>query len=129
VNDVVRAAGGVVCDQEGRVAIVYRPKYEDWTFPKGKLEPGESEEEAAVREVHEETGLEVELGRELGYVEYTDPKGRPKTVHYWVMDVNGGAFTPNKEVSELRWLPLEEAPALLSYDRDREILGRLMPAA
>jgi 8-oxo-dGTP diphosphatase len=129
VNEVVRAAGGVVSDQEGRVAIVYRPKYEDWTFPKGKLEPGESEEEAAVREVHEETGLEVELGRELGYVEYTDPKGRPKTVHYWVMSVNGGEFTPNREVSELRWLPLEEAPALLSYDRDREILGRLMPAA
>jgi 8-oxo-dGTP pyrophosphatase MutT (NUDIX family) len=129
VNEVVRAAGGVVCDQEGRVAIVYRPKYEDWTFPKGKLEPGESEEEAAVREVHEETGLEVELGRELGYVEYTDPKGRPKTVHYWVMSVNGGEFTPNREVSELRWLPLEEAPALLSYDRDREILDRLTPPA
>jgi 8-oxo-dGTP diphosphatase len=129
VTDVVRAAGGVVCDEDGRVAIVYRPKYDDWTFPKGKLEPDESEEEAALREVHEETGLEVDLGRELGYVEYTDPKGRPKTVRYWVMNVNGGEFTPNREVSELRWLPLEEAPALLSYDRDREILGRLTPAA
>jgi len=129
VTDIVRAAGGVVCDEEGRVAIVYRPKYDDWTFPKGKLEPGESEEEAALREVHEETGLDVDLGRELGYVEYTDPKGRPKTVHYWVMNVNGGEFTPNREVSELRWLPLEEAPAQLSYDRDREILGRLTPAA
>jgi 8-oxo-dGTP pyrophosphatase MutT (NUDIX family) len=129
VTDIVRAAGGVVCDEDGRVAIVYRPKYDDWTFPKGKLEPGESEEEAALREVHEETGLDVDLGRELGYVEYTDPKGRPKTVHYWVMNVNGGEFTPNREVSELRWLPLEEAPAQLSYDRDREILGRLTPAA
>jgi 8-oxo-dGTP diphosphatase len=129
VTDVVRAAGGVVCDEDGRVAIVYRPKYDDWTFPKGKLEPGESEEEAALREVHEETGLHVDLGRELGYVEYTDPKGRPKTVRYWVMNVNAGEFTPNREVSELRWLPLEEAPALLSYDRDREILGRLTPAA
>jgi 8-oxo-dGTP diphosphatase len=129
VSDVVRAAGGVICDADGRVAIVYRPKYDDWTFPKGKLEPGESEEEAALREVHEETGLEVDLGRELGFVEYTDPKGRPKTVHYWVMSLNGGEFTPNREVSELRWLPLEEAPAQLSYDRDREILGRITPAA
>ena len=129
MTDIVRAAGGVVCDEDGRVAIVYRPKYDDWTFPKGKLEPGESEEEAALREVHEETGLDVDLGRELGYVEYTDPKGRPKTVRYWVMNVNGGEFTANREVSELRWLPLEEAPALLSYDRDREILGRLTPAA
>ena len=129
MNDIVRAAGGVVCDGDGRVAIVYRPKYDDWTFPKGKLEPGESEEDAAIREVHEETGLEVELGRELGFVEYTDPKGRPKTVRYWVMDVQGGEFTPNREVTELRWLPLEEAPALLSYDRDRKILGRLTPPA
>jgi 8-oxo-dGTP diphosphatase len=129
VTDIVRAAGGVICDDDGRVAIVYRPKYGDWTFPKGKLEPGESEEDAALREVYEETGLVVDLGRELGFVEYTDPKGRPKTVHYWVMSVNGGDFTPNKEVTELRWLPLEEAPALLSYDRDREILGRLRPAA
>jgi 8-oxo-dGTP pyrophosphatase MutT (NUDIX family) len=125
VNDTVRAAGGVICDDQGRVALVYRPKYEDWTFPKGKLEPGESEEEAALREVREETGLDVELGRELGYVEYTDPHGRPKTVHYWEMGVNGGEFTPNREVSDLRWLPFDEAPEQLSYDRDREILGRV----
>jgi 8-oxo-dGTP diphosphatase len=125
----VRAAGGVVRDDDGRVAVVYRPKYDDWTFPKGKLEPGETEEQAALREVHEETGLDVELGRELGFVSYTDPRGRPKTVHYWLMGVRGGEFTPNREVSELRWLPLEEAPALLSYDRDREILARLTPPA
>jgi 8-oxo-dGTP diphosphatase len=125
MSDTVRAAGGVVCDEDGRVAVVYRPKYEDWTFPKGKLEPGETEEQAAVREVHEETGLEVELVRELGFVSYTDPKGRPKTVHYWVMSLNGGEFTPNREVSELRWLELSEAPQLLSYDRDREILDRV----
>jgi 8-oxo-dGTP pyrophosphatase MutT (NUDIX family) len=125
----VRAAGGVVCDGDGRVAVVYRPKYDDWTFPKGKLEPGETERQAALREVHEETGLEVELGRELGFVSYRDPKDRPKTVHYWQMHHVGGEFTPNREVSELRWLPLEEAPALLSYDRDREILGRITPPA
>jgi 8-oxo-dGTP diphosphatase len=125
VSDTVRAAGGVILDDQGRVAVVYRPKYDDWTFPKGKLERGESEEEAAVREVHEETGLDVELGRELGCVEYTDPRGRPKTVHYWLMTPNGGEFTPNREVSELRWLPPDEAPELLSYDRDREILARV----
>jgi 8-oxo-dGTP diphosphatase len=127
VTDTVRAAGGVVCDEDGRVALVYRPKYDDWSFPKGKLEKGETEEEAAVREVHEETGLDVELGRELGLVSYTDPKGRPKTVHYWLMRAKGGEFTPNSEVTELRWLPLAEAPQLLSYDRDREILGRIIP--
>jgi 8-oxo-dGTP diphosphatase len=126
VTDIVRAAGGVVCDEDGRVAIVYRPKYQDWTFPKGKLEPGETEEHAALREVHEETGLDVELGRELGFVQYTDPKGRPKTVHYWVMSMNGGEFEPNREVSELRWLPFGEARELLSYDRDREILERVI---
>jgi 8-oxo-dGTP diphosphatase len=126
MTDTVRAAGGVVCDDDGRVALVYRPKYEDWTFPKGKLEKGETEEEAAVREVYEETGLDVELGRELGFVSYTDPKGRPKTVHYWLMRVSGGEFTPNREVTELRWLSLEAAPELLSYDRDREILGRII---
>ena len=112
--------------RDGSVALIYRPKYDDWTLPKGKLEPGESEEEAALREVHEETGLDVELGRELGYAEYTDPKGRPKTVHYWVMSLNGGEFQPNREVSELRWLPFDEARELLSYDRDREILERII---
>ena len=126
MNDLVRAAGGVVCDDDGRVALVYRPKYDDWTFPKGKLEKGETEEQAAVREVYEETGLHVELGRELGFVSYMDPKGRPKTVHYWLMGVTGGEFTPNREVTELRWLGLDEAPQLLSYDRDREILGRII---
>ena len=127
MTDTVRAAGGVVCDEDGRVALVYRPKYDDWSFPKGKLEKGETEEEAAVREVHEETGLDVELGRELGFVSYTDPKGRPKTVRYWLMRAKAGEFTPNSEVTELRWLPLAEAPQLLSYDRDREILGRIIP--
>jgi 8-oxo-dGTP pyrophosphatase MutT (NUDIX family) len=121
----VRAAGGVVTADDGRLAVVYRPKYDDWTFPKGKLEPGENEEQAALREVHEETGLDVELGRELGFVSYRDPKDRPKTVHYWQMHHRGGEFTPNSEVSELRWLAPGEAAELLSYERDREILGRV----
>ena len=125
MNDVVLAAGGVVLDDEGRVALVYRPKYDDWSFPKGKLEPGETEEQAALREVREETGIEAELGRELGVVSYRDPKDRPKTVRYWEMRRRGGDFTPNREVTELRWLPPEEAEAELSYERDREILRRL----
>jgi 8-oxo-dGTP diphosphatase len=125
VNDVVRAAGGVVLNEAGELAVVYRPKYDDWTLPKGKLEPGESWEQAALREVEEETGLVCELRDELGSVSYTDRHGRPKTVRYWRMVVRVGEFQPNREVSELRWLPPAEAASQLSFDRDREILTRL----
>jgi 8-oxo-dGTP diphosphatase len=125
VTDRVRAAGGVVLNGDGEIAVVYRPKYEDWTLPKGKLEPGESWEDAAVREVREETGFLCELGDELGSVEYTDRHGRPKTVRYWRMEVREGEFEPNDEVSELRWLAPDEAASQLSFDRDREILARL----
>jgi 8-oxo-dGTP diphosphatase len=123
--NTVRAAGGVLVAEDGRVAVVYRPKYEDWTFPKGKLEPGETEEQAALREVEEETGLTCELGEELGFVSYRDPKDRPKTVRYWRMTVKSGEFTPNDEVSELRWLEPAEAAGQLSYERDRKILARV----
>ena len=125
MNDQVQAAGGVVLNGDGEVAVVFRPKYDDWTLPKGKLEPGETEEEAAVREVEEETGYTGELGDELGTVSYTDRHGRPKIVHYWRMNVTGGEFQPNREVSELRWLSPDEAARQLSFDRDREILARL----
>src|SRR5436190_18320667 len=109
MTDEVRAAGCVLVNDAGEIAVIYRPKYDDWTLPKGKLEPGETEEEAAVREVEEETGFVGELDDELGSVSYTDRHGRPKTVHYWRMNVTGGEFSLNREVSELRWLPLHEA--------------------
>jgi 8-oxo-dGTP pyrophosphatase MutT (NUDIX family) len=125
MNDEVRAAGAVLENDAGEIALIYRPKYDDWTLPKGKLEPGETEEQAAVREVEEETGYTGELGDELGTVSYTDRHGRPKTVHYWRMNVTGGEFQPNREVSELRWLPRDQAAGQLSFDRDREILARL----
>jgi len=125
VNDVVRAAGGVLLNEAGELAVVYRPKYDDWTLPKGKLEPGESWEQAALREVEEETGLVCELRDELGSVSYTDRHGRLKTVRYWRMEVREGELQPNREVSELRWLPPAEAASQLSFDRDREILARL----
>jgi len=125
----VRAAGGVVrrSGHGGRleVALVHRPKYSDWSLPKGKLEEGESHEEAALREVEEETGLVCRLERELDAVSYTDPKGRPKTVRYWVMAVVEGEFRENREVDELRWLPREEAAAMLTHDRDRATVEAL----
>jgi 8-oxo-dGTP diphosphatase len=116
----VRAAGGVV-RREGRIAVVHRPRYDDWSLPKGKLDPGETWEEAALREVREETGLECELGEELSSTSYHDRKGRSKLVRYWLMDVVGGAFEPNDEVDELRWLTPAEAAALLTYPRDAEL--------
>jgi 8-oxo-dGTP diphosphatase len=117
----VRAAGGVVM-RDGLVALVHRPKYDDWSLPKGKLTPGEDWEAAAVREVREETGIRAALRERLDDVEYVDPKGRPKTVRYWRMDALDGEFAPNDEVDELRWLSPEDAVARLSYDRDRELV-------
>jgi 8-oxo-dGTP diphosphatase len=116
----VRAAGGVV-RRDGRIAVVHRPRYDDWSLPKGKLDPGESWEEAALREVREETGLECELGPELSSASYRDRKGRSKLVRYWLMEPVGGEFTPNDEVDELRWLTPAEAAALLTYPRDAEL--------
>jgi 8-oxo-dGTP diphosphatase len=117
----VGAAGGVVLDGDDRVLAVHRPRYDDWSLPKGKLDPGETWEEAALREVREETGLECDLGEELSSTRYHDRKGRSKLVRYWLMDPVGGEFAPNDEVDELRWLTPAEAVALLTYPRDKEL--------
>ncbi len=125
-TEIVQAAGGLLVRRRNsllEIAVVHRPVHQDWSFPKGKLEEGETFEEAALREVLEETGMECRLLRFVGHTEYVDRKGRPKAVAYWVMDVLGGSFRPNQEVDELRWLSLEEASSILSYPRDRELVA------
>jgi 8-oxo-dGTP diphosphatase len=117
----VLAAGGVVV-RDDKIAVVHRPKYDDWSLPKGKLDPGEGFEAAALREVEEETGLRCSLGRELPSTEYRDAKGRQKLVRYWEMTPLGGEFAPSEEVDELRWLDPAGAAELLSYDHDRDLL-------
>jgi 8-oxo-dGTP diphosphatase len=121
-SDEIQAAGGMVVDEHGRVAVVHRPNYDDWTLPKGKLDAGETFEQAALREVWEETGLRCTLVRELPSTEYT-VRDRPKIVRYWLMSVDEDpGFKPNSEVDELRWLSPADAAALLTYDRDKEVL-------
>jgi 8-oxo-dGTP diphosphatase len=120
----VLAAGGLVL-RDGRVAVVHRPRYDDWSLPKGKLDRGEDFEEAALREVWEETGLRCRIDSTLGDTSYTDRKDRAKLVRYYRMTPEGGEFEPNDEVDELRWLPPAEAEDLLTYDFDKELVGKV----
>jgi len=123
---LVEAAGGVVWRRspagEVEVLLVHRPRYDDWTVPKGKLHAGEDHATAALREVEEETGLRCALGEQLSETAYVDRKGRPKRVRYWAMTPAGGAFTPTDEVDEVCWLPVDAAAARLTYLRDRAVL-------
>jgi 8-oxo-dGTP diphosphatase len=105
------------------VALVHRPRYDDWSLPKGKLEPGESVPGAAVREVAEETGHRARLGVRLGEVSYQVPDGA-KVVHYWAAEALDGRFVPSAEVDQLRWLSPEAAAEALSYRRDLDVLSR-----
>lgn len=127
---LVRAAGGMVwrtaSSGEVEMVVVHRPKYDDWTFPKGKNEPGEDDEACAMREVEEETGFRCTLGPELTSTSYVDRKGRPKEVRYWVMTIEDGEFAPTDEVDELRWVTENQARWLLSYDRDRDVLDAFL---
>lgn len=107
------------------VLLVHRPKYEDWTLPKGKCEEGEDDLACALREVEEETGCVCEAGEELASTSYRDSKGRAKTVRYWAMEPRYDAFAPHDEVDETRWVPLREAGKALSYARDRAVLESL----
>ena len=121
----VRAAGGVLwrsVDGELLVAVVHRPLYGDWTFPKGKLDPGETDEQAAWREVLEETSFVCDLEEELPSVHYLDHKGRTKQVRYWKMAVRSGEFAINDEVDELVWVSLTDAGTLLTYEHDGDVL-------
>jgi len=134
VQGVVQAAGGAVTrnarDGTLEVLVVHRPRYDDWSLPKGKLEPGESFEEAARREIEEETGVQVELGAALPTTDYVDRHGRPKVVHYWRMTpVGETAWQPNDEVDETRWITVAEAGTLLSYEHDRRLVAAVGDSA
>jgi len=127
MKKVIRAAGGVVHRGDGgdfAVVVIHRPRYDDWTLPKGKLDPGETDEEGARREVEEETGFRCTIDAEAGTTRYHDRHGRPKVVTYFFMTPIDGAFRPNNEVDELRWLAPTEAIALLSHSYDRDLVGK-----
>jgi 8-oxo-dGTP diphosphatase len=128
-DDTVQAAGGIVLRRAGHrrveVAVVHRPLRQDWTLPKGKLEPGESWEDCALREVLEETGFRCELRNFVGYTEYRDRRGRAKVVGYWLMEPIDGEFVPGDEVDILQWLEMGVAVRALTYERDRELLASL----
>ena len=124
----VKAAGGVVWRRGAggvEVAVVHRPHRSDWSLPKGKLDPGETWEEAALREVREEIGLRCRLGRELSPTSYLDQKGRRKVVRYWLMEPEEGEFEPNREVDELRWLIPSAAAEQLTYPHDKALVREL----
>ena len=127
--DLIVAAGAVVVRKGPEVLLVHRPKYDDWSFPKGKLDPGEHVTTAAVREVAEETGLDVRLGPPLSTQAYQVRNGwvRPKLVHYWVArvvhDDDVSTYRPNAEIDAVAWVPLDKAAEMLTYERDRETLA------
>jgi 8-oxo-dGTP pyrophosphatase MutT (NUDIX family) len=125
--DVIRAAGGVI-ERSGRVVLVHRPKYDDWSFPKGKLDEGETFEQAALREVEEETGLTCELLDYLTDIEYGVESGARKIVRFWRMSVLGGDIgdhIPDREIDRVEWVRFAVACDRLTYPIDKDLLGRV----
>ena len=114
----------MVRDRDGvhEIVVVHRPRYDDWTLPKGKAEGRESDEECALREVEEETGLVCELVEELEGLSYDDALGRPKVVRYWLMRPVAGTLRPSREIDDACWLPVDRAVAKLTYERDISVL-------
>jgi 8-oxo-dGTP diphosphatase len=130
---VVRAAGGVVWRRNGpgsagsevEVVLVHRPRYNDWSFPKGKVDGGETDEEAAEREVQEEASVTVQFGPELPSTTYLDRSGKHKRVRYWAMTVAAGTPVGANEVDEARWVTFDQARVQLTYPHDVEVLEAL----
>ncbi len=134
--ETVRAAGGIVARApkfapvagaagagSAELLVIHRPGHGDWSLPKGKLDDGESWEQAAVREVHEETGLVVRATRFVAAIHYVDAHRRPKEVRYFEMQILGDEpFTPTSEVDEVRWCHVDRVGELLSYDTDRAVV-------
>ena len=123
---MIRAAGGVV-RRNGLIAVVHRPQHRDWSLPKGKLEPGEDDATAAVREVREETGREAVIERDLGTVSYEVASGRPKTVRWYLMTASADAIDTADDVDDVRWLAPDGVEELLTYATDRDVLARARP--
>jgi 8-oxo-dGTP diphosphatase len=129
---IVRAAGGAVWRRAGNgdleVVLVHRARYDDWSLPKGKVDPGETDEQAALREVQEESSIEARLGPELMTTTYLDRSGKRKQVRYWAMTPAGGEAAGAHEVDEASWVPLAEARSRLTYARDVAVLDALLGA-
>ena len=130
---MVRAAGGAVWrrdpDGDVEVILVHRPRYDDWSLPKGKVDPGETDEQAALREVQEESSIEARLGPELMTTTYLDRSGKRKQVRYWAMTPTRGEAAGAHEVDQAAWVPLDEARARLTYAHDVAVLDALAGVA
>ena len=123
--DRIEAGGGVVVDMtkgKPRYLLIHRPRYDDWSLPKGKLDGGEKHRDAALREVKEETGLICDVLARLSPVNYITPNGNPKRVKYWLMSATSGSFVPNDEVDAVTWVKRSQAMSLLTHVHDQAVL-------